>query len=90
MDQPVLIYDGRCGFCKLWIDYFRRRTGDRVNYAPSQDVGPSYPQIVQDEFKQAVQLVRPDGSYVSGAEAVFELLGTTWAYRHIPGFRAIS
>ncbi len=71
----MLIYDGRCGFCKIWLDYWRKLTGDRVEYAASQDVGEQYPQIPKEDFSKSVQLVRPDGSVANGARAVFETLG---------------
>jgi hypothetical protein len=92
----LLIYDGRCGFCKIWIDYGRKLTGDRVEYAPSQEVGGQYPQISKEDFSKAVQLVRPDGSIASGARAVFETLGweklyfaapMEWAYRIVASHR---
>lgn len=79
--KPLLIYDGRCGFCKIWIDYWRTLTRDRVDYATSQDVGAHYPQIPKQEFSKAVQLVRPDGSVAGGARAVFETLGYDKLYR---------
>lgn len=94
--KPLLIYDGKCGFCKIWIDYWRKLTGDRVDYAPSQEVGDRFPQISKREFSQAVQLVRPDGTIVSGARAVFETLGhkkvpfaplMEWGYRVIASHR---
>ncbi len=72
--KPTLIYDGRCGFCKIWIHYWRQLTGDRVEYAPSQEVGNLYPQIPPEAFKESVQLVRPDGTVASGARAVYETL----------------
>src|SRR6185436_8000274 len=75
MSRPLLIFDGKCGFCRIWIEYWKRLTGDRVEYAASQDVGAQYPQIPPEAFKGSVQLVRPDGSFVSGAQAVFETLG---------------
>jgi predicted DCC family thiol-disulfide oxidoreductase YuxK len=78
--KPLLIYDGKCGFCKIWIDYWRMLTGDRIDYAPSQEVGERYPQISKKEFSQAVQLVRMDGTIASGARAVFETLG----YKKVP------
>ena len=62
MARPLLIYDGRCGFCRIWIDYWKRLTGDRVDYASSQEVGAQYPQIQPQAFGESVQLVRPDGS----------------------------
>jgi predicted DCC family thiol-disulfide oxidoreductase YuxK len=73
--KPVLLYDGNCGFCRIWVDYGRAVTGDRVEYAPSQEAGARYPQIPEEAFDKAVQLVRPDGSVVSGAQAAFEVLG---------------
>jgi predicted DCC family thiol-disulfide oxidoreductase YuxK len=73
--KPLLIYDGKCGFCKIWLDYWRKLTGDGVAYAASQDVGGQYPHISKEEFSKAVQLVRVDGSVASGARAVFETLG---------------
>ena len=77
---PVLIYDGRCGFCRIWIDYWRRLTGDRIEYLASQEVGDRFPQISPDAYKQAVQFVRPDGTVASGARAVFESLGLLSIY----------
>ncbi len=73
--KPLLIYDGKCGFCKIWLDYGRKLTGDRVEYSASQDVGDQYPQIPKEDFSKGVQLVRPDGSVASGARAIFEILG---------------
>ena len=84
MSQPVLIFDGKCGFCRIWIEYWKRLTGDRVTYASSQEVGAQYPQIPSDAFAKSVQLVRPDGSFVGGARAVFETLGWERAYRELP------
>ncbi len=78
--KPLLIYDGRCGFCKIWIDYWKLLTADRVDYAPSQEVGDQYPQIPPKAFSKSVQLVRPDGTVVSGARAVFETLGMEKSY----------
>jgi predicted DCC family thiol-disulfide oxidoreductase YuxK len=78
--QPLLIYDGKCGFCRIWIDYWKRLTGERIDYATSQDAGGRFPQIPAEAFAEAVQLVRPDGSVASGARAVFETLGRQQIY----------
>jgi predicted DCC family thiol-disulfide oxidoreductase YuxK len=88
--QPLLIYDGRCGFCRIWIDYWKRLTGDRIEYAPSQEVGGRFPQIPEAAFAQAVQLVRPDGSVASGARAVFETLGRERVYESWPRVARLS
>lgn len=80
MSKPLLIYDGKCGFCGLWLKYWRALNGSRIAYAPSQEVGAKYPQIPKEEFSKSVQLVREDGSVASGARAVFETLGKEKLY----------
>jgi lipase maturation factor 1 len=102
-DQPLVIFDGRCGFCRIWIEYWKVITRGSVAYAPSQEVGSQFPQIPQEAFGQSVQLVmpagRPDqlGEVVRGARAVFVTLTYApgmawllWAYQHVPGFAAVS
>jgi predicted DCC family thiol-disulfide oxidoreductase YuxK len=42
---PLLIYDGDCGFCVYWARYWRKLTGDRVDYRPYQQVAAQYPEI---------------------------------------------
>ena len=88
--KPLLIYDGRCGFCRIWIDYWKSLTGDRVEYAPSQEVGGQFPQIAPEAFGESVQLVRPDGSVASGARAVLETLQRESIYQASPWIAAAS
>src|SRR5215207_9810194 len=94
---PVLIYDGTCSFCRLWINHWHKLTGRRFAYRPSQAVAQRYPQISSEQFAQAVQLVLADGTVYSSAEAVFRLLYVVpnrrwllWMYQHLPGFAALS
>ena len=91
--DPLVIFDGRCGFCRIWIEYWKAITGGRVAYAPSQEVGALYPQIPARNFSESVQLVLPDGKAISGAQAVFVTLTYApamawlfWMYNHVPGF----
>jgi predicted DCC family thiol-disulfide oxidoreductase YuxK len=74
--KPLLIYDGGCGFCKLWIHRWECATNDRVDYLPSQDaqITQRFPEIPRAEFDSSVQLIEPDGSVHNGAEAVFQSL----------------
>jgi len=96
-DQPLLIYDGDCGFCIYWVRYWQRLTGDRVTYAPYQQVGAQFPEIPRAAFQRAVQYVAPDGKIASGAEAALLTLSHAsgkgfWLtlYRHLPAFAAIA
>jgi hypothetical protein len=73
MTRPVVVFDGSCGFCRQWIERWRQLTGDSVDYKPSSDAAPDFPEIPPEEFDRAVQLIRPDRSRASGAEAVLEL-----------------
>ncbi len=93
--RPLLIFDGDCGFCRKWIARWKRTTGDRVQYAPSQEVSGRFPEIPPEAFAWAVQLVTPEGEVFEGAEAVFLALAqgpgrgkgkTLWCYRHLAGF----
>jgi predicted DCC family thiol-disulfide oxidoreductase YuxK len=94
---PLLIYDGDCGFCIYWVRYWQRLTGDRVAYAPYQEVAAQFPEIPVAAFQRAVQYVGPDGKIASGAEAALLTLSHAdgkgfWLmlYRHVPGFAAIA
>ncbi|HEY6392572.1 MAG TPA: lipase maturation factor family protein [Bryobacteraceae bacterium] len=96
-DKPLLIFDGNCGFCKIWIKYWYQLTGGRIDYAPSQEVGEQFPQIPHGNFSQSVQLVLPSGEVLRGARAVFQTLTYApgfgwllWLYRHLPGFAAVT
>jgi len=78
-----MIYDGDCGFCTLWIHRWQGVTCEAVDYLPSQDaqVAARFPEIPREAFDGSVQLVEPDGSVHSGAEAVFQSLARNPDYR---------
>ncbi|HEY7160633.1 MAG TPA: DCC1-like thiol-disulfide oxidoreductase family protein, partial [Acidobacteriota bacterium] len=94
--KPLLIYDGDCGFCKLWIARWKQLTSDKIDYAPSQEVSSQFPEISEDDFRRSVQFVDADGTISKGAEAVLRSLSYAnknwmlWCYKNIPGFAAIS
>jgi predicted DCC family thiol-disulfide oxidoreductase YuxK len=95
-NTPLLVFDGDCGFCRIWIGYWKHLTGEQVAYAPYQEVAQRFPQIPLENFKSAVQLILPTGEVSSAAHAVFRSLAETpehawplWAYRHVPGFAAV-
>ncbi len=85
-----MIFDGRCGFCRIWIDYWKKITDGAVDFAPSQEAGDQYPEIPREAFSQSVQLVRPDRSIASGARAVFETLGKQRLYESSPLLASVS
>ena len=95
--QPLLVFDGDCGFCGYWARYWQKLTGDRVDYRPYQEVAAQYPAIPLADFQRAVQFITPDGQRASAAEASFLTLSHArgkafWLalYRKLPGFAAVS
>ncbi|WP_394837766.1 lipase maturation factor family protein [Pendulispora rubella] len=95
--RPLVVYDGACGFCKRWIERFRLRTGDAVDYAPYQDVAERFPEIGEDAFRAALHVIDLNGIVHRGADAVFSALahapGGRWLamlYRGSPGFARVS
>jgi len=95
--KPLLIWDGECDFCRLWIDRWREITADKVDYATYQQAGHQFPEIPVEQFKRAMVFVEPNGETFLAAEAVYRSLGCrssrrwlAWSYDHVPGFAAIS
>ncbi|MFI5345714.1 MAG: lipase maturation factor family protein [Elusimicrobiota bacterium] len=96
--KPVLVFDGDCGFCRLWIERWRLATGDAVEYLPSQKAAARFPKLSPADLGEAVHLVEPDGTISRGAEAVFRSLDRAggayraglFFYRSLPPFRAAS
>jgi predicted DCC family thiol-disulfide oxidoreductase YuxK len=83
--KPLLVYDGDCRFCSLWIQRWEQTTGDRVEYLPFQDpsVSERFPEIPRPRFETAVQLIETDGRVYSAAEAALRALAKNPA-RHWP------
>ena len=97
MPRPTFVFDGDCGICRTWVDYWRQLTGDKVAYRPYQEAAADFPAIPAGDFKHAVQLIEPDGAVYAGAAATFRLLSYApdrgawwWLYRYVPGFAALS
>ena len=92
-DEPVLIYDGHCGFCKIWLEFAQALLGDTVEWLPSQQIGERFPQVDRADLPRFVFFVSPAGTVSHGAAAVCELLALSPRYhwprrlfRHLPPF----
>ena len=92
MSVPVLVYDGDCGFCVWWIRYWRRLTGEAVDYRSYQSAADDYLDISVEEFRASIQLIDETGTRTSGARAAFTIASYAgrgfllWLYRWLPGF----
>ena len=94
---PLLIFDGECDFCRIWVEYWKLRTGGLVAYAPFQEAASQFPDIPPEDFARSIHLALPEGEMLTGAHAVFRALsfapGVPWLlemYRRVPGFAPIS
>jgi predicted DCC family thiol-disulfide oxidoreductase YuxK len=95
--KPVMIFDGDCGFCRFWIERWRRQSGGSIEYTASQepDVRRRFPEIPQHAFDTSVQYVDIDGTVYHGAEGVLRSRTTFgkrwlyWIYRNVPGARFV-
>ncbi len=95
--RPVMLFDGRCAFCRRWVERWKAHLGEAVDFEPSQVAGPRFPQIDPAGFGKAVYLAEPDGRISHSAEAVFRALALSgkyawlWqAYEFAPGFALVS
>lgn len=98
-EKPLLIYDGDCHFCGLWIKRWRHTTGEAVEYLPFQhpDVAARFPEIPRGQFESAVQLIETDGQIYQAAEAVLRARaanpGRQWlrrCYERSPAFARLA
>lgn len=97
LKEPLLIWDGNCGFCKYWVTRWEQMTGDDVQYAPYQEVSIRFASLMDADFRRAAYLIEPDGRAFRGMAAAYRTLayGKRWTwlfrwYEKSKGFRALS
>jgi predicted DCC family thiol-disulfide oxidoreductase YuxK len=95
--RATLVYDGDCGICRYWVEYWRSLTGERVVYRPYQEAAADFPAIPRAAFERAIQFIETDGRVHAGAAATFRVLQGApgraawwWLYTHLPGFAPFS
>lgn len=93
LSRPLLVFDGECGFCRYWVQYWQQLTGDRITYQPYQAVAEHFAELTTADFARSIYLFLPDGTVARGADAAFKVLASVeghgtlaWWYRHLPGF----
>src|SRR5205814_4691038 len=95
--KPLLIWDGDCRFCELWIERWRIFSAGRLDDATSQQAATRLPEIPVEQFDRTIVFIDTNGTVFTGAEAVFRSLRfrrpyswLTWAYDRVPGFAEVS
>lgn len=98
-DKPLMVFDGDCRFCVLWIRRWQQISGEGVDYLPFQDptVAVRFPEVPRQQFATAVQLLEPDGQVYSAARAAFGALAKNpgwprplWLYEHSAAFARVT
>jgi predicted DCC family thiol-disulfide oxidoreductase YuxK len=75
--RAVLVYDGNCPVCQktiAWIKENQRKDSFEMLPCQSNEVHERFPFIEKAVCMQAMQLVLPDGTLVSGEKALPEVL----------------
>jgi len=93
-----MLYDGDCAFCLHWVLRWEKKIGQDVDFAPYQKALKAFPQISEEACREAVQLILPDGSVISGAHAIFKAMSLAggssrllhWLYHYMPLFGRLS
>ena len=62
----TLVYDGECGICRYWVNYWQGLTQGRVVFRPYQEAAPDFPAIPMEAFQRAIQLIEADGHGLFG------------------------
>src|SRR5437588_11677836 len=95
--KPLLLWDGECYFCRLWIERWKEITAGKIDYATYQEAAEYFPEISRDEFKHSMVFIEPHGTAFFAAEAVYQSLAyrpsriwLAWSYDRVPGFAAIA
>jgi predicted DCC family thiol-disulfide oxidoreductase YuxK len=93
---PVFLYDGRCGFCRMWLEYLGALLDGKCEWLASQEAGTRFPQIPPEQLRHAAAYLETNGAAVFGAAAIFSVLALApgrgwplWLYRRVPPFRWI-
>lgn len=76
-DRPLVLYDGRCGFCRDWSRRLARWDGrGRLRQVPYQERGEvaGLPVLSDAELEAAIHVVLPDGRIERGARGILALL----------------
>src|SRR6185295_4728645 len=80
--KPLAVFDGDCGFCRFWVERWRTKVSDRVQFEPLQTASSWINEVPRERFEEALHLIESNGAVYSGGDAVLRILnyarGWTW------------
>ena len=92
-DNPTLLFDAECGFCRRWVARLAESSVD-VDTRPCQESLKEFPELTEADCLQSVRWIGRSGEVAAGADAALRFWATSshigqvadWLYRKIPGF----
>jgi len=93
-DRGVILYDGHCGFCSRWVNYWAetlKRHGFKIGALDEPWVA-SQLKMPYEELVTDIRLLMPDEKMVSGADVYLYVARQIWwawpfyAVFSLPGF----
>ncbi|MEO8205062.1 MAG: lipase maturation factor family protein [Chthoniobacterales bacterium] len=98
MKRPLVLFDGDCRFCTMWVERWREHRESHVEYHPLQEAKALGIDIPEEVLQGSLHYIDSNGDVFRGAHAVSHILaeegmgGRTmlWAYERIPGFAKIA
>ncbi|HLR76640.1 MAG TPA: DCC1-like thiol-disulfide oxidoreductase family protein [Balneolaceae bacterium] len=73
-DEPLLVWDGKCGFCAYWTTRWQRKTPKEIRFEPFQKTAEKFKDIPLHAFQTSSKLIEPDGSVFNGPDSAYRSL----------------
>ena len=95
--KPLLVFDGECGFCRKLASSWQEKTGEQIDFAPSNEIYADYRHIPIEEFRKEIKLIYPGGRVYGGVAAAFKVIehsrsplrALSWIYNHTRAFDSV-
>ena len=84
--QGTVVYDGTCGVCQAFMDYFKKRdVGGKLKIVAYQraDLSSISHDLTEKMADRALYFVRTDGTRIGGARGIYEV------FKRLPGLWGI-
>ena len=72
--QTLLVWDGKCGFCKFWITRWQQQTQGKIKFVTYQEAAENFKDIPLKEFKKSSKIIEPDGRVYNGPDSAYRSL----------------
>ncbi len=94
-DCNLIIWDGKCDFCRKSVDWLLSKRAGKFLAVPYQELRQFLPEEVLENCPRQFYLRKPDGKYLGGGEALLEVIRVsgcemTAAILKLPGLRQVT